>query len=139
MQQVLFPEVLDLNAEDSALLLQMSEQLHDAGFEITQIARNSFSVDGIPAELGNHNALQVLLDILHSAAETVADTRQQWEHKIALLLADTAAIPAGKELKETEMRDLIARLQMLDGKEYSVSGKRIMALLPNADILKLFK
>ena len=139
MQQVLFPEVLDLNAEDSALLLQMNDQLHDAGFEITQIARNSFSVDGVPAELGNQNALKVLIDILHSMEETGIGAQQQMEHKIALSLAEAAAIPAGKELKEDEMRDLVGRLIALETGEYSVSGKRISALLPNADILKLFK
>ena len=139
MQQVLFPEVIDLNAEDSALLLQLTDQLHNAGFEITQIARNSFSVDGVPAELGSQNALQVLLEIIHVVAETGGDSKQQWEHKIVLSLAEAAAIPAGKELKENEMRDLISRMSAIECSEYSADGKRIYALLPNEDILKKFK
>ena len=138
MQQVLFPELLDLSAEDSALLLQMKDELRSAGFEITQIARNSFSVDGVPAELGNSNPLRVLLDILHAVSETGVTTREQWEHRIALALSEAAAIPAGKTLQEDEMRDLVERFAALQNTGYSAEGKRIYALLSDNDIQKMF-
>ncbi|MBR1808601.1 MAG: DNA mismatch repair endonuclease MutL [Paludibacteraceae bacterium] len=138
MQQVLFPEVLDLSAEDSALLLQMKDELRSAGFEITQIARNSFSVDGVPAELGNSNPLRVLLDILHAVSETGVTTREQWEHRIALALSEAAAIPAGKTLQEDEMRDLVERFAALQDTSYSAEGKRIYALLSDSEIKKMF-
>ena len=138
MQQVLFPEVLDLSADDSALLLQMKDELRSAGFEITQIARNSFSVDGVPAELGTSNPLRVLLDILQAVSETGVSTRQQWEHRIALALSEAAAIPQGKTLQEEEMRDLVERFAALTDADYSVEGKRIYALLKDTEIQKMF-
>lgn len=139
MQQVLFPDVLDLSAEDSELLIRMTDELHNAGFEITQIGRNSFSVDAVPAELGNGNALAVLLDILHSVAQTGGSGHQEWVHKIALILSEAAAIPAGKVLSEQEMTDLVSRLAALQGNQYTTDGKRISVLLTDAEIVKLFK
>jgi len=137
IQQVLFPEVLDLSADDSQLLLQMTPELHNAGFEITQIARNSFSVDAVPAELGNTNALAVLMEILHSVAETGLSTQEQWQHRIALSLAEAAAIQTGKQLQDREMNDLIQRWAQLKDKTFTPAGKRIFALLTDESILKL--
>ena len=137
-QQVLFPEVLDLSAEDSQLLIQMTDELNSAGFDITQIARNSFSVDAVPAELGNNNALAVLLDIIHSAEETGIGTKEQWEHRIALSLSESAAIPAGKTMQEAELRDLVGRWAELHDKTFTPAGKRIFAVISDESILKLF-
>ncbi len=137
MQQVLFPEVLDLSTDDAVLLLQMTDELHNAGFEITQIARNSFSVDAVPAELNNGNPLVVLLDILHAVTETGVSGVEAWNHRIALSVSEAAAIPAGKVLGENEMRDLVERISAAET-VYTPDGKRIYALLPDEAIVKLF-
>lgn len=138
MQQVLFPEVLDLSADDSELLIEMTDELRDAGFDITQISRNSFSVNAVPAELGNNNALEVLLDILYIVGQTGGSTKQQWEHRIATALADAAAIPEGRKMQEEEMKDLVERFVALKDSVYSSDGKRIMATISDEQISKLF-
>lgn len=137
-QQVLFPDVLDLNAEDSSLLMQMNEELQNAGFEIQQIARNSFSIDAVPAELDNQNALVVLLDILHIVSETGISTREEWEHRIALTLAQAAAIPTGKHLQEIEMKDIVERLFTLPYNKYSSDGRQIYTIINDDEIQKMF-
>lgn len=137
-QQVLFPEVLDLNAEDSTLLMQMTDELQNAGFDIQQIARNSFSVDAVPAELGNQNALVVLMDILHTVSETGVSTQQEWEHRIALALASAAAIPSGRKMQEQEMKDLVQRLFVMQNNHYTADGKMVYTILSDSMIHKMF-
>lgn len=138
MQQVLFPEVLDLSTDHSELLIQMIDELRNAGFDITQLSRNSFSVNAVPAELGNQNALAVLLDILHIVAQTGGSTKQQWEHRIATALAEASAIPEGRKMQEIEMKDLLERFSALKNTIYSPDGKRICAVMTDDSISKLF-
>jgi DNA mismatch repair ATPase MutL len=53
-------------------------------------------------------------------------------------LAENAAIPYGKALTIDEMRDLIQRLFQLPQVMRTQNGKKIVALLSNDDINKLF-
>lgn len=138
MQQVLFPEILDLSADDTQVLLQAADELRSVGFDINQISRNSFSIDGVPAELGTANPLQTLLNILHTLSEQPQNMQEQWAQTIASLLADDAAIPQGRHLTEEEMRDLIARLWTLPQKRYTQQGKKIITFLTTEDIDKMF-
>ena len=138
-QQVLFPEVLDLNAADATLLVQIQEELEYVGFEICQLAPNSFSVDAVPAELGGGNPLRTLIGILHELQETGGSTRETWEQRIALSLAEDAAIKRGKVLQESEMRDLLDRLFALENYQYTPGGKRICSIISDEEMERKMK
>ena len=60
MQQLLFPEVLELPQDEMALIQQLLPDLHAIGFEIEQLTPNSYSIQGIPAQLANQSALPTL-------------------------------------------------------------------------------
>lgn len=139
MQQVLFPDVIDLSTEESNLLQQLQEDLHFLGFDITQIAKNSFSVDGVPAELQGRNASEILLNILHSVKETGSNTQHEWEQSVILSLAQDAAIQQGKHLSETESKDLLQRFFALKENQFTPDGKRVVTLINDEEISKRMK
>ncbi len=139
MQQVLFPETVDLSAEESALLLAVQDDLRYAGFDISQLSKQSFSIDAVPAELNGQNAVQSLLHILQSISTESISTQAQREHAIALSLAEDSAIRTGKQLTELEIKDILTRLFALPAYTFTPDGRRVLTILQNEEIEKRFR
>ena len=138
MQQLLFPEVLELPQDELVLIEQLLPDLRAIGFDLEQLTPNSYSVQGLPAQLSNQSALPSLQHILTQVRERGANTQAEWREQIAQTLAENAAIPYGKNLTEAEMRDIMTRLVQLPSYRRDANGKIIVALLANDDINKLF-
>lgn len=138
-QPLIFPDTIDLNAEESILLQELADELSYAGFSLTQLSPLSFSIDAVPALLNGKNPVEVLQEILHHAALESRTAQQTMTQTIALALAETAAIEKGKPLTDAEMRDLLKRLLQLPHCRYSPTGKAIIAYMSDNDLEKLFK
>ncbi len=139
MQQVLFPETIDLSAAETALLLAVQDDLRFAGFDISQLSKQSFSIDAVPAELNGQNAAQALMNILQGLADESVTTQQQREHTIALSLAEESAIRSGKKLTEIEIKNLVTRLFEVPEHNYTPDGRRVITILPNEEIERRFQ
>lgn len=138
MQQLLFPEVLSLSPEDMVLLEQIADDLRTIGFDIEQLSPDSYSIQGVPAQLINQSPIPILQHILSQVRERGADTPTEWREQIARTMAESAAIPYGKTLTETEMRDMMLRLIALPQYRRTPEGKIILSLLSDDEISKRF-
>ena len=138
MQQLLFPEVLSLSPEDMVLLEQIADDLRTIGFDIEQLSPDSYSIQGVPAQLINQSPIPILQHILSQVRERGADTPTEWREQIARTMAESAAIPYGKPLTETEMRDMMQRLIALPQYHRTPEGKTILSLLSDDEISKRF-
>ncbi len=138
-QQLLFPEIIDLSTDEVSTLLAVQDDLRNAGFELTQISKQSFSIDAIPAELSGQSAMQSLVNILHTIMEENISTQAQRNQAIALALAEDSAIRTGKVLSEMEMKDLAQHLFALTEYTFTPDGKRILTVLENDEIEKRLK
>ena len=137
-QQLLFPEVLELPQDEMILVRQMQPDLSAIGFDIEQLSPDSFSIQGIPAQLANQSAIPVLQHIAQQVRERGADTQREWREQIARTLAESAAVPYGQTLTENEMRDLVTRLTKLESYRRLPDGKIIVSLLTDEEINKRF-
>lgn len=138
MQQLLFPEVLSLSPEDMVLMEQIADDLRTIGFDIEQLSPDSYSIQGVPAQLINQSPIPILQHILSQVRERGADTPTEWREQIARTMAESAAIPYGKTLTETEMRDMMQRLIALPQYRRTPEGKIILSLLSDDEISKRF-
>ena len=138
MQQLLFPEVLELPQDEMVLLSQLLPDLRAIGFDMEQLTPNSYSIQGIPAQLTNQSPIPTLQHILAQVRERGANTQLEWREQIAQSLAESAAIPSGKSLSEEEMRDLVLRLVQLPSYRRTADGKVIVSLLSDEEINKRF-
>ena len=138
MQQLLFPEVVSLSTEEMVLLTHILPDLRTIGFDLEQLSPDSYSIQGIPAQLADRSPEQVLHDILQRVGERGADTQQEWREQIALSLAQDAAIPYGKSLTDEEMRDLLQRLVEIGQYRRTPDGKTILTVVPDEEINKRF-
>ena len=138
MQQLLFPEILTLAQDDMVLLEQLLPDLRAIGFEIEQLSPDSYSIQGLPAQLANQSALPVLQNILRQVRERGADTQREWREQIALSLAESAAIQSGRALTVEDMRELVQKLLSLSQYRRTTDGKTIVSLLSNDELNKRF-
>lgn len=138
MQQLLFPEILDLTPDDMLLIAPVLDDLRAIGFDMEQFGKTTYSINGVPAQLGQQNALPILQHILQVMRETGTNVRDEWRHKIALSLASDTAIPYGKTLTEEEMRDLLTHLFALPMYRRTPDGKRVIVVITDEEINKRF-
>ena len=138
MQQLLFPEVMVMTQDEMVLVQTLLPDLHAIGFDIEQLSPDSYSIQGVPAQLADKSAVPVLQQIVANVREREADTQSEWREQIALSLAESAAIPTGKTLTETEMRDIVTRLMQLNDYRHLPDGKTIVSLMNDDELNKRF-
>lgn len=139
MQQVLFPEVLDLSVDDAQLLLHIMDELNAVGFDVAQLGPASFSLNAIPANINGMSGVQALMNILQAVREASGSARNEWERIIALSLANDTAIGYGKILTDAERNDLLERLWTLPSPAFTPDGKRVFFRFDDDEIEKRFK
>ena len=137
-QPLLFPEVLELTSDDFSTLEQLLPELQNVGFELEQFSPRAYAINAIPALLGQKNASDAILQVIHKVQDTEHSAAQEWHEMIALSLAEQMAIPNGKGLTEMEMRDLVERLQQSSSSRYLPNGQTISILLTHEDVQKRF-
>ena len=116
----------------------MLPDLRAIGFDIEQLSPNSYSIQGVPSQLANRSPLPVLQHVLAQVRERGADTQAEWRKEIALSLAETAAIPYGRNLSTEEMRDLVQRLLRLDSYMRLPDGKPVLTCITDDEINRRF-
>lgn len=137
-QPLLFPEILELSQDDFHTLEQLLPELTSIGFSLEQFSPMAYTINAVPALLGQKSGSEAILQIIHNVQDTEQSATQQWQEMIALGLAQHAAIPQGKPLTELEMRDLVMRLQQTSSMRYLPNGQTISIILTQDDIQKRF-
>lgn len=124
-QQSLFPQTVELNAADFALIQDMLPEIHSLGFQLRPFGKTTFVVDGIPADLENVNEGQIIEQLLEDF-KNQSDLRLNKREKLAKSLAKNAAIKAGTKLDNQGMEDLIDRLFACELPNISIHGKPVI-------------
>ena len=134
----MFPEQLAVSADEQPVLEALLPDLKHAGFELEQAEARHYDITAIPSVLGNHNAEAALRAILTRAADGQTAVREQMQQQIALTLAQSAAIPMGKALSETEMQNILNRLFALQSYRITPDGKTVVVWLSAEEIARRF-
>ena len=137
-QPLLFPEIIELTDTDLDTLERLLPELRSVGFDLEQFSPSAYSINAIPALLGQKNAVDTIMQVLHGVQDTEQTATQQWQESIALSLALQMAIPQGKALTEMEMRDLVQRLMQTSSPRYLPNGQTIITILTHEEIKKRF-
>ena len=121
-QRSLFPTTLELSAPDAALLMELLPDLNELGFHIEHFGKNSFVVQGTPADTlaaNEKTAIENLLEqFKHYSSEKSYPTRE----RIVRTLARQHAIKPGISLSEKEMHTLVEELFSCKQSNMTASG-----------------
>jgi len=138
-QQLLFPEILELNENEKLIFEQICPDLKSVGFDIAEEKNNTYSIKGIPSRIELGSVLNLLHKVLSDAQSAVADPTRQIHEAIADSLAETSSLKAGQNLTNEEMNDLIDQLFASSNHNYTPNGKKILSILSYEKLEELFR
>jgi DNA mismatch repair protein MutL len=137
-QHLIFGETLEVDAAQHAIIESASELLATLGYELSYIGDLTWAINGVPAELSKVNASQALLSVLSDVAETGNDPSDEQRSRIALSMADTAAVRNNQPLSNEEMQRLVSDLFKLPSPNYTPDGNAIVYILNTEQIATFF-
>ncbi len=137
-QVSLFPTTLNLNHHDIELLAEIKDDLFKIGFDIQEFGKNSYVVNATPAAFENLDPSILIEHFLEIFRGTEGDIKKDAHEKIALSMAQAAAIDNTANLSDIEMRTLIDSLFTCQIPNYTQGGKTIIHILKMEEIEKMF-
>jgi DNA mismatch repair protein MutL len=109
-QRSMFPATIELAPADSVLLQDIMGDLQQLGYMIEPFGKNTFVVQGTPADVTQGNEKQVIDSLLEQFKHFSNDLKFSKREKLIRSLAWQQSIKAGKQLTEREMQSLVADL-----------------------------
>ncbi|MEG1643084.1 MAG: DNA mismatch repair endonuclease MutL [Bacteroidales bacterium] len=140
VQKCLFPEIIHFSPSQSEILAAIEDELSVIGFEISNLGSGSYSVNGIPEGTEGVNYEELLRKLIDSAMECgKVQSGIVLHQKIALTLAQQAAIPYGQVLTLQEMEQLTEELFTSPDANFTPDGKHTLSQITNDELTKRFK
>jgi DNA mismatch repair protein MutL len=133
-QKLLFPEILYLNPSGMVQLEKAMSELESLGFELTDMGRNSYAINGVPAGIDGLDNVTLVNEILADTAEKGTSSKEEMDRTMALSLARRAAIPQGQVLTNEEMENIVNELFACENVNYTPDGKNILCILKQQEI-----
>lgn len=139
-QGLLVPEVIDLDEEKAAHLIEHKEDLEKLGLEIDTFGPKSIVVRAVPALLGNRiNAPKLIQDVIDELEDQ--DQSQLLERKLNDILSTMAchgSVRSGRRLNANEMNALLREMESTENSGHCNHGRPTYIKLDLKDIEKLF-
>ncbi len=137
-QGLLFPETLTFPPSDAVVLQSMEDDLHSLGFDISSLGGGCFSINGAPADIEGTNPAEVLVQMVETAKDKESGIAHGVRHRIALVMARSAAVVTGQVLSSHEMDTLLSDLFQCRTPNITPDGKTIVSILGKGQIEKMF-
>ena len=138
-QKSLFPETLELSADDFILVKDILAELSVLGFELGEFGKNCYAIYSTPPDLSHSHGREVLMSLIEHYKNTEGSIRDKMRERVALSLAQAAALDYNKVLDRQEMSDLFDSLFACQYPNYTADGKTIIHILTNEDVSVWFK
>jgi DNA mismatch repair protein MutL len=138
-QKLLFPSLLELDAEKLVLIKEIASSLTSLGFEFQWMENYMLQILATPSEIGNSGPAKIIDEIIQFYGNVHEDIEYNVNEKIAFSLAKASAIKGGKSLRSEEMKKLIDDLFLCKSPNYLPNGKTIINILSLDQITTLFQ
>ncbi len=137
-QRLMFPIMMEILESEVMILDEIMEDLGFLGFDVANLGKGAVSISGIPSDCKESEAETYLRDLLLTFREG-GNLNQGRAEKMAMKLAESSAIKAGKSLSDEEMMNLVNQLFSLPSPDYTLDNRVVLTLFTQEDIEKRFK
>jgi len=137
-QRSMFPVTIELAPSDTVLLEDLMNDLQQLGYMIEPFGKNTFVVQGTPADVAQGNEKQVIDSLLEQYKHFSNDLKFSKREKLIRSLAWQQAIKAGKQLTEKEMEVLVNDLFQCQQPNISPDGNPTYLEFKKEQLEKMF-
>jgi DNA mismatch repair protein MutL len=134
-QQQLFPQTVELAAQDFDVLLEMQFYLSRLGFVVKEFGKNTVVIEAVPVELRSRNEEKVLREMIDDYKQ---DKEPDIRERIATVYSCKNAIKAGDNLKQEEIVALIDNLFATQNPYFCPHGRPIIVSVPMEELDRRF-
>ncbi|MGD1844807.1 MAG: DNA mismatch repair endonuclease MutL [Salibacteraceae bacterium] len=138
-QQLLFPQNLEFSTTDALLVTELLEDIGSMGFDLRSFGKNSFILQGVPADLTEQEPRPLLEGLLEHYKNHQSDLKLERRENLARSLARQASIRPGQLLEPSEMQALIDNLFACEMPYSSPSGSPTLITLTLDELEKRFE
>jgi DNA mismatch repair protein MutL len=136
-QQLLFPQTIELCAQDFNLVKEITKELNNSGFIFDFLGKSSLVFLGIPSDLNQENLNETLDEILEEFKNSNNSSLKNSE-KMAKALAVSSSIRSGRKLNQLEMSNLIDQLFELEMPKNGIHKKSTFITVSMHEIANKF-
>ena len=133
-QQMMFPEIVELSADLSAVLEKIMPDLQKMGFAIEPFGKNTYRITAQPEGMSSDSPSDMLKDIVGDMAHGGSLDMDAVRRNMALSLSKANAVAYGKQLSQREMNELVSSLFVCSNSNNTPDGKVIIVVLSDSDI-----
>jgi len=137
-QGMLFPEMVQFSASQSAMLDSILDEMSAVGFELTSLGGGSYAINGIPSGIEGLNPVELVQSMVDTAMEKGSDVKEEVQSQLSLTLARAAAIVYGQVLSVDEMSTLVDNLFACLTPNYTPDGHPVLSIISEDEIEKKF-
>ena len=137
-QRSMFPVTIELVATDAIVLEELMPDLQLMGYMIEPFGKNTFVIQGTPADVIQGNEKQVIDQLLEQYKHFSTDLKFSKREKMIRSLAWQQAIKAGTSLSEKEIRSLVEDLFKCTSPNSSPGGNPTYLEFKKEQLEKMF-
>ncbi|MFQ5638170.1 MAG: DNA mismatch repair endonuclease MutL [bacterium] len=137
-QQLLFPQLIELSAEDHSFLLEMLPFLEHVGFVLKAFGKNTVVMEGVPSDIKIRDEQKMLLSIIDEFKRGKKDSVDIRDN-IAKSVACHTAIRTGEPLSLKAMNALIDQLFSTKEPYFCPHGRPVIVNLTLDELDKRFR
>lgn len=138
-QQLLFPEQIEMSANDFTLVKSLLEEFKFLGFDLEIFGKNSIVVNGTPSDMQDFNVVQTIEGIIETYKLNTIDAKVEKHDNLCRSIAKNIGIKYGKVLETEEMKLLLNHLMQCENPLYTANGKVVMMDIEYNDVERFFK
>ena len=128
-----------LSPEGAAILLENQSLLEELGFEIQEFGENTVLIRQIPMDLDSAQAADALETLANDLLKGRKESRQNVRDELLHTVACKAAIKAGWDSSEQELKKLAEQVLSRDDLKHCPHGRPICITLTKKQLEKQFK
>ncbi len=138
-QQELFPQSISFSPGDAEIIDEIKDDLQILGFNINKLGKNTFVINGTPADFPEKNISHVLEKIFENYKNNLLNLNLDKKINLARSMASNMSIRSGKVLMKEEMKALVDELFACKVPDVSPGGKPIIQIISVEDMDKGFQ
>lgn len=124
-QRSMFPVTMELSPADTAIMEEIMDDLQHLGYMIEPFGKNSFVIQGTPADVGTGNEKHTIDILLDQYKHFNSDLKFSRREKLIRSLARQRSVKSGQILGDKEMRQLVTELFACEQPNRSADGRPI--------------
>ena len=137
-QQLLFPFAKEFSGPDFELLIALKVELQQLGFSMEHLGDRTLAFNGLPSELNDVNAEEVIDDLLNNFKANMQQLQISRLETIAQGLSKNLARNQVKKINVDECQSIIDRLFACEIPNHSPDGKNIINIYSLEELAQRF-